>query len=158
MVYNWYRIVVIKMRKVLKTTIILIMMLMVQMNFNMVFADEESLTGTERHEQLTQDGEVVENIFGKDTFLSTFDPFDGQEKPGTEYENKLNKILGTIQVLGTFIAVGALMAIGIKFMLASVEEKSLLKQAMPGYVTGAIMVFAITWLPKLIYDLTQAFN
>ena len=48
-----------------------------------------------------------------------------------------------------------LMILGIKQMTASIEEKSIIKQAMPGYILGAIMVMAITWLPSLIYSVVS---
>ena len=40
-------------------------------------------------------------------------------------------------------------------MTASVEEKSILKKAMPGYILGAIMIFAITVIPTIIYEIAN---
>ena len=47
------------------------------------------------------------------------------------------------------------MIIGIREVTASAEEKSIIKQAMPGYILGAIMVFVITMIPTLIYNFSQ---
>ena len=53
------------------------------------------------------------------------------------------------------MSVVTLMIIGIKQMTASAEEKSILKQAMPGYILGAVMVFAMTVIPTLIYEFAK---
>ena len=44
------------------------------------------------------------------------------------------------------------MVIGIREMTASVEEKSIIKQSMPGYIIGAVLVMAMTTLPSIIYN------
>ena len=47
------------------------------------------------------------------------------------------------------------MAIGIKEMTSSAEEKSIIKQALPVYILGVIMVVAITTLPSIIYNIVK---
>ena len=76
----------------------------------------------------------------------------------TEFDTKLSKVLGVIRNIGAIVSIGALMVIGIKEMTASVEEKTILKQALPGYILGAIMVMAITVIPSLIYDAIHPIN
>lgn len=72
---------------------------------------------------------------------------------------KAGAILGIIQVIGSALAVIVLIIIGIKYMIGSVEEKAEYKKTFMLYVMGAILLFAGTLIPKLIYDLTtQAIN
>lgn len=69
-----------------------------------------------------------------------------------ELDSRAKIITTTIRTIGIIVSVVTLMIIGIKEMTASVEEKSVIKQAMPGYILGAIMVFAMTTIPTLIYE------
>ena len=68
--------------------------------------------------------------------------------------DKVGGILGAITVIGILVSVGSLAIIGIKTMLGSVEEKASYKQKMVPWLTGAIMVFAITTIPTIIYNFT----
>lgn len=67
--------------------------------------------------------------------------------------NKGNVVVTVIRNVGIVISVLALMLIGIKEMVSSAEEKSIIKEAMPGYILGAIMVSAIATIPTIIYNL-----
>ena len=54
-------------------------------------------------------------------------------------------IIGVMQWFGYAIAIGMLVYIGIKYIMASANEKADLKQALIKYVVGAILiVFAVT--------------
>ena len=54
-------------------------------------------------------------------------------------------IIGTMQWFGYAIAIGMLVYIGIKYIMASANEKADLKQALIKYVIGAVLiVFAVT--------------
>ena len=70
-------------------------------------------------------------------------------------DNKAKIIVSVIRGIGIVISVVSLMIIGIREVTASAEEKSIIKQAMPGYILGAIMVFVITLIPTLIYNFSQ---
>ena len=74
-----------------------------------------------------------------------------------EFISKANIITTVIRNIGIVVSVIALMIIGIREMTASAEEKSIIKQAMPGYILGAIMVGAISFLPSLIYNIVKNF-
>lgn len=80
-------------------------------------------------------------------------------QPGEIEENKIidkaNVITTVIRNIGIVCAVIALMVIGIKEMTSSVEEKSIIKQALPVYILGVIMVVAITTLPSIIYNIVK---
>lgn len=82
-------------------------------------------------------------------------------KPGVDATDtsvlteKTGIILGFISTLGIVVSVCSLAFIGIKFMVGSVEEKAQYKQTIVPWLFGAIMVFAITTIPTLIYELTN---
>ena len=63
------------------------------------------------------------------------------------------KIVGIIQVIGIVIAVVVIMVVGIKYMMGSVEEKAEYKKTMIPYVVGCIMVFGISNIVKIIYNI-----
>ncbi|MBR3003363.1 MAG: hypothetical protein IKF38_07435 [Clostridia bacterium] len=73
-------------------------------------------------------------------------------------KTKAEAILGILQTFGIAISVIALIAIGIKYMLGSVEAKAEYKKTLIPYVVGAFMVFAVSILPQLIYDLLADFH
>ena len=72
------------------------------------------------------------------------------------FEEKAAKVVEAIRKIGVTIAVIALMIIGVRQLISSAEEKSILKNAMPGYILGVILVVAITTLPSLIWNITLA--
>ena len=72
-----------------------------------------------------------------------------------EISKRANAIVTAIRNIGLILAVIALMVIGFKEITASIEEKTIIKQALPGYLIGVIMVVAITSLPSFIYTLTK---
>ena len=73
----------------------------------------------------------------------------------TEIEDRANVITTVIRNIGLVVSVLSLMIIGIREMFSSAEEKSIIKQSMPGYILGAIMIGAITTLPSIIYNVVK---
>lgn len=71
-----------------------------------------------------------------------------------ELTQRVNGIAGMVRVIGIIVSVATLSVIGIKYMLGSVEEKAQYKQILLPWIIGAIMVFAITTIPTLIYEAT----
>ena len=65
---------------------------------------------------------------------------------GTKLANMGNNVLGYVQWFGYAIAVGMLLYIGIKYMMASANEKADLKKGSISYVIGAIIVVAASTL------------
>lgn len=85
-----------------------------------------------------------------------YDPAKNRDSSGENVLVQRAKIITTtIRSIGIVVSVVTLMIIGIKEMTASAEEKSILKQAMPGYILGAVMVFAMTVIPTLIYEFAK---
>ena len=95
-----------------------------------------------------------------DSFLETGkseaedeDSLAGVEEDGMETAaNRIYNLLFGIGVVLTVIVGGVL---GIKFMIASAEEKADYKKSLPGYLFGAIMVLAISLIPSVIYQVMQ---
>ena len=71
----------------------------------------------------------------------------------TQIQSVGQKIVGIIQVIGIVIAVVVIMVVGIKYMMGSVEEKAEYKKTMIPYVVGCIMVFGISNIVKIIYNI-----
>lgn len=71
---------------------------------------------------------------------------------------KVNGIVGTVRTIGIIVSVASLSIIGIKYMLGSVEEKAQYKQTLLPWVIGAILVFAITTVPTIIYNMVSETN
>lgn len=69
-----------------------------------------------------------------------------------------NTIIGAIQIIGTIIAVVTLMIIGFRYMFGSVEAKANYKETMIPYIIGAVMLFTIPNLLRVIYDLIKGIN
>ena len=135
MVYNYIRIVVIKMKKILKITTILAIIMIMLTQISFVYADDT----------WSKQGSTFFNPKRQANAINT-----------TQIEDKAQSIVFVIRNIGIVLAVISLMFIGIKEMTASVEEKSKIKQSLPVYILGVIMVVAITCLPSLIYTLTKS--
>ena len=71
-----------------------------------------------------------------------------------EVRKKAGKILGYINSIGIVVSVITLVVAGIKYMIASVEEKDEYKKTMIYYVVGALLLFSATTIPNILYNLT----
>lgn len=67
---------------------------------------------------------------------------------------KLGPVLKIIRNIGIISSVITLSIIGLKIMFSSAEGKAAYKQTLLPWVIGAFMVFSMTTIPSLIYDLT----
>ncbi len=80
-------------------------------------------------------------------------------KNSTEDNSKLidigNIIVGVVRTIGSAISIVMLIIIGIKYIMASVEEKAEYKQTMWPYIVGAILIFAGSNLTNIIYNTFQ---
>lgn len=64
-----------------------------------------------------------------------------------------NIIVSIVRYIGEAIAIVSLMIIGIRYLLASTEEKAEYKQSMWPYVIGAILLFAGATFTDWIYEI-----
>ena len=137
------------MKKVFKITIILIFIFIVFLQTNKVFAKDVEGTTTQGPDERT---------YGwSDKGLSYWEPKKidiGQD----DFNNRAKIVVAAVRGIGIVVSVVVLIVIGIKQLTASVEEKSIIKQAMPGYILGLILVVSITFLPTIIYNFMQKIN
>lgn len=64
--------------------------------------------------------------------------------PNTTMENMVDEILGMLAAIGYAVATGMLIYVGIKYVMASANEKADLKNSSIKYVAGAIILFSIS--------------
>ena len=79
-------------------------------------------------------------------------PTDDDEG-GDILNQKMRPILNIIRNAGVIISVLTLSVIALKIMFSSVEGKAEYKQKLLPWVIGAFMVFSMTTIPSLIYEL-----
>ena len=135
------------MKKVLKITIILIILIATIGQMNSVYADiQTELTDSGGGRAL--EGETLNPDF--------YNPATGENGgENTEFNRIIGIILGAIRAVGILVSIGALLVIGIRTMLGSAQEKSVYKESLPGYIIGAFLVMAITTLPSIVYEIAS---
>ncbi len=62
-------------------------------------------------------------------------------------------IAGVIQIAGTIVSAGALIIIGIRYVIASADEKAEYRERMIPFVIGAILLFGASNLVNIIYKM-----
>lgn len=78
---------------------------------------------------------------------------DIYKTPDSDFINvRAGKILGVVQTVGTGIAIIMLIVIGVKYMIASAQEKAQLKDTLMPYLIGAILLFAGTNILSIIVN------
>ena len=85
---------------------------------------------------------------------SIYDPHGGTVP--SELTGIGNAIIGIFQVIGTIFAVAMLLWLGIRLMVASPSERADIKSRAVPYVVGAVMLFSIVNLLKIVYDIMQS--
>ncbi len=80
-------------------------------------------------------------------------PTSFEEEDTSVLRSKAGVITGAISIIGTVASLITITIIGIKFMLGSVEEKAQYKQTLIPWIIGACMVFAMTLIPNIIFNL-----
>lgn len=95
------------------------------------------------------------------------DPIENPDAyhPGTNWGSNNTRlteigeiIFSAIRIIGTIIAVVALMTIGLKYMFGSVEDKASYKERLVPYIIGAVMLFAITTILQIVYELVTGIH
>lgn len=87
-----------------------------------------------------------------------WDPTGSVKEGDKELLEMGNKIIGPIQVIGSLVSVIAIIIIGIKYMLGSVEEKAQYKETLGPYFLGAVLVFGITNVLAIVYNIAISLN
>ena len=128
MVYNKIRIVVVNMKKLIKMIYIILIVLTLTMCFQMI-----------------NNKTYATNIINTNDYEPTIENT-------TSLFNKAGIIVALIRNIGIVVSVIALMLIGIRAMVGSAEEKADYQKSLPGYLIGAVLVFAMTMIPSIIYN------
>ena len=140
------------MKKIVNCLLIIVAMLFIS---NTSFASETAIDNSDlRTNETIKIAAKVTGENKKNDDLGDLDKYVSEN--GTELGTLADKVaivLGTIRVIGVIVSVGALMAIGIKYMISSVEEKAEYKKTFITYVIGAFLLFTVTTLPSLIYNI-----
>ena len=69
------------------------------------------------------------------------------------FNDKVNNVIGVIRIVGSIVSVVTLVALGIKYMFGSIEERAEYKETMKPYLIGAILVFGISNVTSILYDI-----
>ena len=69
-----------------------------------------------------------------------------------ELNRKAAPILGIIRIFGFIASIITLAIIGIKIMYGGIEEKATYKQTLMPWAIGAVMIFAMTTIPSLVFN------
>lgn len=67
--------------------------------------------------------------------------------------NKAGVILGAINLVGAIVSVITIMIIGFKYMLGSAEDKASYKKTMIPWLIGAVLVFTVSTVPNVLYNI-----
>lgn len=73
----------------------------------------------------------------------------------TVFTDKVDIILSGVRNIGIVASVISITIIGIRFMFGSVEEKAEYKHVLPGYLLGTFLIFAVTVIPDIIFEIAQ---
>ena len=95
---------------------------------------------------------IIPNVYATNIGGVTVQPDISGNSAATKVTNVGNSILGIIQVVGSLIAVGMLSYLGIKYIMASPDDKASIKHSAIIYIVGAIVLFTAVNLVSIIYD------
>lgn len=94
---------------------------------------------------------IICSAYDAESALGTLDNYGRITGNSDIFQDKVGIILGVVQVVGSLIAVIALIVLGVKYMMGTVEEKAEYKKTLLPYFIGAMMVFGISNLLKVVY-------
>lgn len=105
-------------------------------------------------DQIPSNTTTIDNTQKEEDLLEDLDDY----KPGKigeeeEFSKKVGVILGILNIIGFIVSVITIILIGLKYMLGSVEEKASYKKVMIPWLIGAFLVFTVTTLPNMLYNI-----
>ncbi len=62
-------------------------------------------------------------------------------------------VAGIIQIIGTIVSAGAMIIIGIRYAIASADEKAEYKERMIPYFIGAVLLFGASNIVSIVYNM-----
>lgn len=75
---------------------------------------------------------------------------DDEYSKTTAVVEKIEQVLGIVQIIGAGMAVIMITSIAIKYMVSSVNERAEIKKHLVVYVVGAIFLFGATGLLEIV--------
>lgn len=93
----------------------------------------------------------------KSDTLGDLSEYAQTQEVSSRFSDMVGVILGVVQTIGSLLAVICLIVLGVKYMMGSVEEKAEYKKTLMPYLLGAIMVFGISNLLKIVYEIATSF-
>ncbi len=93
----------------------------------------------------------------KSDTLGDLSEYAQTQEVSTKFSDMVGVILGVVQTIGSLLAVVCLIVLGVKYMMGSIEEKAEYKKTLMPYLLGAIMVFGISNLLKIVYEIAISF-
>ena len=127
------------MKKIVKIVIALMIVLTIISSFSICYADSISDTFNQADDFLNN-GKKEANK-------------DSEKNIDTELKNSADVIYNVLLAAGVVIAVIIGGILGIKFMIASIEDKAKIKEALIPYIIGCIVVFGSFGIWKLVVTL-----
>jgi len=97
-------------------------------------------------------------IFPLNVNASQINPGDYKSNgpSATEVKDMYNfggSVAGVIQIAGTIVSAGAMIIIGIRYVIASADEKAEYKERMYPYFIGAVLLFGASNIVKILYNI-----
>ncbi len=93
------------------------------------------------------------------TYMADLTIDTSQYKPKPQQNTKMNSIVGTIlgalQIIGGFAIVLGIAVVGFQILLGSANDKADGKGKAIGFIIGAIMLFSITTIAKLVISAVE---
>ena len=100
---------------------------------------------------------TMDNLFETDTSFKNLN--EGVSDTGdTGIVTGINTIIGLIQVAGTGVLVIMITFLGIKYMMASIEEKAEIKKTALPIVIGAVLLFGALSIVKTVGQFGEELN
>lgn len=81
-----------------------------------------------------------------------------EEETPQELKDTSNVIYSIVLNIGVVLSVLIIAALGIKYMVGSLEEKAEYKETMLIYFIGAILLFSVTVIANILYNIGQGLN
>lgn len=84
---------------------------------------------------------------------NTYKPDELQESDVAEFEKFGGAVGSVIQIVGTMVSVGTMMIIGIRYVVASADEKAEYRERMLPYFIGAVLLFGASNVVNIIFEI-----
>ena len=99
----------------------------------------------------------ISQVLAKDDIISGLGGLNeykaGSSGTSSSFTSKVNNVVGVFRLVGSIVSVIVLVALGIKYMFGSVEERAEYKETMKPYIIGAVLVFGISNVTSILYDI-----